>query len=148
MIGRVNECSHWKDQPEEDNMATAAAACPATTSTWASIRCSFHSLTALLIAAIVLTVTYLSRDSRPQPEAADANVLPNSGSRLSSAQPPSSEQCDMFSGRWVYDNVSYPLYREQDCKFMSDQVACEKFGREDLGYRNWRWQPHHCDLPR
>lgn len=31
---------------------------------------------------------------------------------------------------------------------MSDQLACEKFGRKDLNYQFWRWQPHHCDLPR
>ena len=31
---------------------------------------------------------------------------------------------------------------------MSDQLACEKFGREDLGYRNWRWQPDECELPK
>ncbi|KAL2901893.1 Protein trichome birefringence-like 34 [Bienertia sinuspersici] len=31
---------------------------------------------------------------------------------------------------------------------MSDQLACEKFGRKDLSYQYWRWQPHHCDLPR
>ncbi|KAJ7961173.1 Protein trichome birefringence-like [Quillaja saponaria] len=34
------------------------------------------------------------------------------------------------------------------CTFMSDQLACEKFGREDLSYQHWRWQPRHCDLPR
>ncbi|CAM8961895.1 unnamed protein product [Rhodiola kirilowii] len=32
--------------------------------------------------------------------------------------------------------------------FMSDQLACEKYGRKDLSYQNWRWQPHHCDMPR
>ncbi|PNY02114.1 hypothetical protein L195_g025419 [Trifolium pratense] len=31
---------------------------------------------------------------------------------------------------------------------MSDQLACEKFGRKDLDYQNWRWKPHQCDLPR
>ncbi|XP_026440184.1 protein trichome birefringence-like 34 isoform X2 [Papaver somniferum] len=31
---------------------------------------------------------------------------------------------------------------------MSDQLACEKFGRKDLSYQNWRWQPDQCDLPR
>ncbi|GAU13917.1 hypothetical protein TSUD_262440 [Trifolium subterraneum] len=31
---------------------------------------------------------------------------------------------------------------------MSDQLACEKFGRKDLNYQNWRWKPHQCDLPR
>ncbi|CAI9301578.1 unnamed protein product [Lactuca saligna] len=57
-------------------------------------------------------------------------------------------ECNLFSGKWVFDNTSYPLYKEKECKFMSDQLACNKFGREDLSYQNWRWQPHHCDLPR
>ncbi|RCV40242.1 hypothetical protein SETIT_9G037100v2 [Setaria italica] len=57
-------------------------------------------------------------------------------------------ECDMSSGRWVYDDVSYPLYKESACKFMSDQSACGRFGRTDLKYQHWRWQPHGCDLPR
>ncbi|KAK9069981.1 hypothetical protein SSX86_010379 [Deinandra increscens subsp. villosa] len=60
----------------------------------------------------------------------------------------SESECNLFSGKWVFDNKSYPLYKEKECKFMSDQLACNKFGREDLSYQNWRWQPHHCDLPR
>ncbi|XP_071715805.1 protein trichome birefringence-like 34 [Rutidosis leptorrhynchoides] len=57
-------------------------------------------------------------------------------------------KCNLFSGKWVFDNTSYPLYKEKECKFMSDQLACNKFGRQDLRYQNWRWQPQHCDLPR
>jgi len=60
----------------------------------------------------------------------------------------SMSKCDLFDGMWVFDNESYPLYKEQQCKFMSDQLACEKFGRVDLSYQNWRWKPHQCDLPR
>lgn len=60
----------------------------------------------------------------------------------------SEPECNLFSGKWVFDNTSYPLYKEKECKFMSDQLACNKFGREDLSYQNWRWQPDHCDLPR
>ncbi|KAI7997390.1 Protein trichome birefringence-like 34 [Camellia lanceoleosa] len=58
-------------------------------------------------------------------------------------------RCDLFSGKWVYDhNKSYPLYKDRECKFMFDDLACEKFGRKDLNYQHWRWQPHGCDLPR
>ncbi|CAN6469650.1 unnamed protein product [Victoria cruziana] len=57
-------------------------------------------------------------------------------------------KCDLSSGRWVFDNQSYPLYPESRCSFMSDQLACEKFGRKDKRYQNWRWQPHDCSLPR
>ncbi|CAA0830573.1 Protein trichome birefringence-like 34 [Striga hermonthica] len=56
--------------------------------------------------------------------------------------------CDLFSGTWVYDNFSNPIYKERKCPFMEDDFACETFGRKDLKYQKWRWQPHGCDLPR
>lgn len=57
--------------------------------------------------------------------------------------------CNLFSGKWVHDNVSYPLYKERQCSLIGDQfTACEKYGRKDTNYQNWRWQPHHCDIPR
>lgn len=59
-----------------------------------------------------------------------------------------SERCDVFSGKWVFDNTSYPLYNESHCPYMSDQLACHKHGRSDLGYQYWRWQPHYCNLKR
>ncbi|KAK4483809.1 hypothetical protein RD792_011016 [Penstemon davidsonii] len=60
----------------------------------------------------------------------------------------SKNSCNLFSGKWVYDNESYPLYKEQECSFMPDDLTCEQNGRKDLKYQFWRWQPHHCDLPR
>lgn len=59
-----------------------------------------------------------------------------------------SERCDVFSGKWVFDNTSYPLYNESQCPYMSDQLACHKHGRSDLRYQHWRWQPHDCNLKR
>ncbi|KAH6786176.1 hypothetical protein C2S52_000080 [Perilla frutescens var. hirtella] len=56
--------------------------------------------------------------------------------------------CNLFSGKWVYDDVSYPLYKEGSCAFIENDFACEKNGRKNLKYQNWRWQPHHCDLPK
>lgn len=56
--------------------------------------------------------------------------------------------CDFFSGRWVYDDVSYPLYKEANCSLIGEEFSCEKYGRKNLKYQNWRWQPHDCDLPR
>ncbi|KAI0519833.1 hypothetical protein KFK09_007294 [Dendrobium nobile] len=57
-------------------------------------------------------------------------------------------KCDIFTGRWVYDNVSYPLYDEGGCPYMSDQLACTKHGRPDVEYQRMRWQPHGCNLKR
>ncbi|XP_010490531.1 PREDICTED: protein trichome birefringence-like 35 [Camelina sativa] len=61
---------------------------------------------------------------------------------------PKEDQCDVFSGKWVFDNSSYPLHKESDCPYMSDQLACQKHGRKDLDYQHWRWQPHSCNLNR
>ncbi|GAB4834028.1 Protein trichome birefringence-like 35 [Ancistrocladus abbreviatus] len=59
-----------------------------------------------------------------------------------------SGDCDVFSGKWVFDNSAYPLYNESECPYMSDQLACCKHGRPDPGYQYWRWQPHGCNLKR
>ncbi|KAF7849336.1 hypothetical protein BT93_L0959 [Corymbia citriodora subsp. variegata] len=112
-----------------------------TPATWA-VRGSFHSLVALLVASVVVAVLSLARNGSHFPP-----LVPNDAVSLRSATG-ATPSCDLFSGRWVYDNASYPLYEEKRCTFMSDQVACEKFGRRDLEYRHWRWRPHGCDIPR
>lgn len=53
--------------------------------------------------------------------------------------------CDLFTGSWVYDE-SYPLYT--NCSFAEQGFRCAENGRADLQYRNWRWQPRDCDMPR
>ncbi|XP_051130446.1 protein trichome birefringence-like 35 [Andrographis paniculata] len=61
---------------------------------------------------------------------------------------PPDRKCDLFSGKWIFDNKSHPLYEESQCPYMSDQLACHKHGRHDLGYQFWKWQPHGCNLKR
>ncbi|XP_060964752.1 protein trichome birefringence-like 33 isoform X1 [Cannabis sativa] len=55
--------------------------------------------------------------------------------------------CDIFSGRWVYDE-SRPLYEESDCPYIQPQLTCLEHGRPETNYQHWRWQPNGCDLPR
>ncbi|RWV96081.1 hypothetical protein GW17_00041237 [Ensete ventricosum] len=57
------------------------------------------------------------------------------------------EECDVFQGEWVYDEVSRPQYAEEECLYIQPQLTCQAHGRPDAGYEHWRWQPHGCSLP-
>ncbi|XP_047331432.1 protein trichome birefringence-like 34 [Impatiens glandulifera] len=111
---------------------------------WATIRCSFQSLAALLVALLIVGAVYMAGEGEQLAEDELKRSEINEGYDNIS----SNTSCNLFDGKWVFDNVSYPLYNERECTFMSDQLACQKFGRKDSGYQHWRWQPHSCDLPR
>ncbi|XP_074575039.1 protein trichome birefringence-like 28 isoform X2 [Curcuma longa] len=75
-----------------------------------------------------------------------ASAVPNVTEQEPAAGVP--ETCDLTTGEWVYDDVNYPLYREEQCEFVSTQMACLKNGRKEDAYQKWRWQPKDCSLPR
>ena len=56
--------------------------------------------------------------------------------------------CNVFEGNWVWDNTTYPPYTEDSCPFLVKQATCQRNGRRDSLYQNWRWQPNSCNLPR
>ncbi|KAL5217146.1 hypothetical protein ABZP36_017830 [Zizania latifolia] len=121
---------------------------------------SFVLLVLVLFVVLAVSVTTKNGDAAAEtqhappvpPPAADADattVLQQALTvSLSGSSAGDQDECDLFSGRWVYDEAAYPLYKESACRFMSEQSACEKYGRTDLRYQHWRWQPHGCDLPR
>ncbi|KAM7275004.1 hypothetical protein ACFE04_016870 [Oxalis oulophora] len=57
------------------------------------------------------------------------------------------EDCDIFDGKWVYDPQENQ-YTESTCPFISDQFTCQRNGRQDFEYPNWRWEAKGCQLPR
>ncbi|KAL6131658.1 hypothetical protein ACLB2K_070032 [Fragaria x ananassa] len=59
----------------------------------------------------------------------------------------SDPECDIFTGRWVWDESNRPLYEESECPYIQPQLTCQKHGRPDKDYQKWRWQPDGCDLP-
>ncbi|KAF3340546.1 Trichome birefringence-like 33 isoform 1 [Carex littledalei] len=57
------------------------------------------------------------------------------------------ESCNLFSGKWVRDEMTRPLYQEADCPYIQPQLTCLDRGRPEKDYQFWRWQPFECDLP-
>ncbi|KAG2324449.1 hypothetical protein Bca4012_038960 [Brassica carinata] len=55
-------------------------------------------------------------------------------------------KCNIYEGTWIYDKSSGPLYGTSSCPFIG--LDCQKFGRPDYKYLQYRWKPTGCDIPR
>ncbi|EMS67312.1 hypothetical protein TRIUR3_29781 [Triticum urartu] len=89
-------------------------------------------LSALIILSYFTSVPYLSYSD-----------LPYYGSYFSRIP-----KCDIFQGEWVPDADTPPHYTNETCSYIQEHQNCMKYGRPDLEFLRWRWQPSRCDLPR
>lgn len=112
--------------------------------TWKN-KVKFPHLATLILLALVVIVLHLTRNNGDIVH--HVLLKQDQDNNIGNENEPI-PGCNLFSGRWIYDNVSYPLYKERECPFMEDDFACETYGRKDLKYQDWRWQPHQCHLPR
>jgi hypothetical protein len=118
------------------SLLAAARRSPVTT-----LVVAFFLLALFMYGEDVRTIAELSIDDYLYPDADLYNV---SGLPPLVLPPPT---CDLSDGRWVFDNVSLPAYREKECTFLTKQVTCLANGRPDDTWQYWKWQPNHCSLP-
>ncbi|XP_027069375.1 protein trichome birefringence-like 34 [Coffea arabica] len=108
---------------------------------WWVVGCSFRYLAIFLLSILFSIAFYCNREGRLFQRRLESFSSVQIHGVLAS-------NCNLFAGTWVYDNKSLPLYKDSNCSFMFDDLACEKYGRKDLDYQYWRWQPDNCDLPK
>ncbi|RLM57826.1 protein trichome birefringence-like 28 [Panicum miliaceum] len=118
------------------SLLAAARRSPVTT-----LVVAFFLLALFMYGEDVRTIAELSIDDYLYPDADLYNV---SGLPPLVLPPPT---CDLSDGRWVFDNVSLPAYREKECTFLTKQVTCLANGRPDDTWQYWKWQPNECSLP-
>lgn len=111
----------------------------------------------ILLAAIPLWLLVVSSPVQPQdyPPARlmeDENGSPEDtvlGAAVAAAAVPvvREKKCDVFVGKWVYRPDAPTYYTNETCYALSDQQNCMKFGRPDMEFLKWRWEPDGCELP-
>lgn len=104
---------------------------------------TFHHCICTLI--VILLSSLLLLNVLPPLQSLSLLNVPFVSSPSSSSR---SDDCDYSNGRWVWDDNRNAESYSEECKFLDPGFRCVENGRNHTGYRNWRWQPHGCDLPR
>ncbi|XP_074267551.1 protein trichome birefringence-like 8 [Silene latifolia] len=60
----------------------------------------------------------------------------------------SQQNCDYSYGEWVWDEGHTIHSYNESCPFLDLGFQCRQNGRANQSFRQWRWQPHGCQLPR
>ncbi|KAL3521259.1 hypothetical protein ACH5RR_019408 [Cinchona calisaya] len=119
-------------------------------------KARFSPILLTFLAFIVFVTILYSQDFRclfaqfdqlPEHNYQTISATKKNGGQLPFALGETEEECDVFSGKWVRDEVNRPLYEESECPYIQPQLTCQEHGRPDKEYQYWRWQPHHCKLP-
>ncbi|KAL3536564.1 hypothetical protein ACH5RR_005025 [Cinchona calisaya] len=114
---------------------------------WLVGSCSLQYV-AIFFVSILFTIAFYTNANREAGILQTVSLLSFYSSSSGEKHHDLISNCDLFSGTWVYDNKSLPVYKDSSCTFMFGDLACEQYGRKDLDYQYWRWQPHNCDLPK
>ncbi|KAL8154210.1 hypothetical protein V2J09_011970 [Rumex salicifolius] len=57
------------------------------------------------------------------------------------------EECDLFEGKWVWENRKrHSYYDNVTCPTLPYTKNCFMYGRKDRDFLNWRWKPNGCEL--
>nr|XP_016497217.1 PREDICTED: protein trichome birefringence-like 41 [Nicotiana tabacum] len=57
------------------------------------------------------------------------------------------KSCNFFRGSWIEDET-YPLYNSTHCPIIEHEFNCQRNGRPDKAYLNYRWKPRGCSIKR
>ncbi|CAL4934442.1 unnamed protein product [Urochloa decumbens] len=101
-------------------------------------------LSVLLFLLALCLVALLPPRGSPPPRSFFQPWLPPLGSRSGTAAHGS--ECNYSDGRWARE-AGATAYTE-DCPFLDPGFRCLRSGRRDGEFRNWRWQPRRCHIPK
>ncbi|KAI3859119.1 hypothetical protein MKW92_026457 [Papaver armeniacum] len=116
---------------------------------------SFLLVTAITITFVILKPSTENNHSSPlvlipyaiSSSSSSRNAVQQEG-RISLARSSKNRQkCDLFTGKWVWDEDNAPYYTNATCSAVHVDMNCMKYGKPNMDYTKWRWKPNECELP-